>query len=75
MGKIEKVFYEKLIPEASDRASNYLKVYQAPNGEVTIWFRNLKIVLHSKEEIAEWKRGFAEALENFHKGEYFKDDI
>lgn len=75
MGKVEKVFHEGLISPIPDRHSNYLKVYQSPNGEVTIRFRNLKIVLHSREEIEEWKNGMRIALENLRKGDFFKNDI
>lgn len=62
MGKIKQIIFEKIISPIPDRNSNLLRVYEAPNGEVTIHFRNIKIVLHNKEEIQEWKSGFAEAL-------------
>jgi hypothetical protein len=64
MGKIKTTFVDELIPESSDRNSNRLRVYKAPNDEVTIHFRNFKIVLHTPEEIQEWKEGFKTALEN-----------
>lgn len=67
MGKIEKIFYEKIINPVAERNSNLLRVYQAPNKEVTIHYRNLKIVLHTPEEIAEWKKGFVEALKKINE--------
>ncbi len=67
MGKIKNIIYEKLIPEVADRNSNLLRAYEAPNGEVTIHFRNIKIVLHNQEEIQEWKSGFAEALKKLNE--------
>lgn len=67
MGKIEKIFYEKTIKAEPDHNANLLRVFQAPNKEVTIHFRNLKIVLHTPEEIQEWKNGFAEALKKIHE--------
>ena len=73
MGKIDKTYADELIPETSDRNSNRLRVYRAPNGEVTIHFRNMKIVLLSPEEIKEWKEGFQTALDNL--GEELKNDI
>lgn len=75
MGKVSKVFYEKLISDIPDRNTNRLKVQQAPNGEVTIHFRNIKIVLHDFDEIMEWQQGFSEALDKFEKGNFFKQDI
>ena len=73
MGKVEKVIYEKLIDPIADRNCNRVLVYRAPNDEVTIHFRNLKIVLHTREEQGEWSRGFREALEKL--GDRFQDDI
>lgn len=67
MGKIEKIIYEKIISPEPDRNANLLRIYRAPNQEVTIHFRNVKIVLHTAEEIAEWKRGFAEAQKRLHE--------
>lgn len=62
MGKIEKIIFEKTISSEPERNNNLLRVYRAPNGEVTIHYRNLKIVLH-KDEVEEWKQGFRIALE------------
>lgn len=73
MGKIAKTFYDKIIPEVSDRNANRVRVYRAPNNEVTIHFRNMKIVLHTPQEIAEWREGFREALANL--GDNLKNDI
>lgn len=75
MGKIEEVIYEKLIDPVADRSPNLFRVYKAPNGEITIHFRNLKVVLHTAEEIAEWGKGFSEALKNLRKEDYFKNDL
>lgn len=75
MGKINKVFEDKLVNPIPDRFSNRVKVQQAPNGEVTIHFRNFKIVLLTPEEIAEWRDGFREALRNLRAGDYLKNDI
>ena len=73
MGKVDKVYYEKLIDPVPDRYANRVKVQRASNGEVTIHFRNLKIVLHNDMEITEWRDGFREALSNL--GDNLKDDI
>lgn len=62
MGIIDKIIYEKLIPDSPDRNSNLLRVYRNPLGEMTIHFRNVKIVLHTQEEIDEWVRGFKQAM-------------
>lgn len=70
MGKVSKVHYEKLISEIPDRYANRVKVQEAPNGEVTIHFRNLKIVLHNQMEIDEWVNGFKVALENYENGQF-----
>lgn len=67
MGKVEKIIYEKTINPEPDRNANLLRVYRAPNQEVTVHFRNVKIVMHSAEEIAEWKRAFAEAQKKLHE--------
>lgn len=75
MGKVSKIFYEKIIEPAPDRNPNIIKTQIDPNGEVIIHFRNLKIVLHTQEEIVEWKHGFQTALDNFNRGNYFKNDI
>lgn len=73
MGVISEMIHESLIPEAPDRNSNRLRIHRDPNGEVTINYRNLKIVLHTPEEVAEWREGFKIALDNL--GDWFKDDI
>lgn len=75
MGKVAKVYHEELIPDTPDRQANYLKVYEAPNEEVTIRFRNMKIVLHTPDEIAEWKEGFTQALEKYKELRPFKNDL
>ena len=75
MGKIAKTFYDAEITPEPSRNANRIRTYEAPNGEVTIHFRNLKIVLHSREEVEEWKQGFAEAREKFMAGDYFKNDL
>lgn len=75
MGKVHETFYDELIPEACDRDSNRVRVYKADNGEVTIHFRNMKIVLHTPEEIKEWQEGFTTALVEFNEKEWFKNDI
>ena len=75
MGKISKIYYDELIDPVADRNSNRVRVYRAPNNEVTIHFRNLKIVLHTEDEIREWKNGFAEALRKFEEGNYFQNDV
>jgi hypothetical protein len=73
MGKVDKVYWDKLISEIPDRNANRVRAYRAPNGEVTIHFRNFKIVLHTPQEIAEWREGFKEALHNL--GDHFKNDV
>lgn len=75
MGKIDTTYYEELIESEPDRQANLLKVYRSPNNEVTIRFRNLKIVLHTPEEIQEWKNGFTEALEKYNTLQTFKNDL
>lgn len=67
MGKIAKIYYEKTINPVADQNSNLLRIFEAPNKEVTIHIRNLKIVLHTPEEIAEWKRGFVEAQKKLYE--------
>lgn len=62
MGRIEKILYENTVDPIANRNSNLLRIYRAPNQEVTIHYRNLKIVLHTQEEIREWKEGFSQAL-------------
>ncbi len=76
MGKIGKSYYDKLISEIPDRNANRVRVYKkAENDEVVIHFRNLKITLFTKEEIREWKEGFAQALKTLQEKDYFKNDI
>lgn len=66
MGKIAKIIHEQLISPEAEQNSNLLRIYRAPNGEVTIHYRNLKIVLHA-HEIEEWKQGFAGALKKINE--------
>lgn len=66
MGKIDKILYEQTICPIADINSNLLRVYRAPNSEVTIHYRNLKIVLHIND-ISEWKEGFEKALKRLHE--------
>lgn len=66
MGKIEKILHEKIIEKVPQHNANLLRVYRAPNQEVTIHIRNLKIVLHT-HEVQEWKQGFAEALKKINE--------
>ena len=73
MGKILKTYYDELIDPVADRNSNRVRVYRAPNNEVTIHFRNLKIVLHTEEEIQEWRAAFRQAREKL--GDNFENDI
>lgn len=70
MGKVTRVFYEKLIEPIPDRYANRVKVQEGHNGEVTIHFRNQKIVLHKHnyDEVEEWINGFRIALENYEAG-------
>ena len=75
MGKVKDILYEKLIDPDPDRNANRIRVHRAPNDEVTIHFRNLKIVLHTKEEQEEWKNEFAQAFNKFEEKGYMKDDI
>ena len=75
MGQIAKMIHEEIIDPISDRSPNLLRVYRAPNNEITIHFRNLKIVLHSFEEQKEWKEGFAIALKKLQEKDYFKNDV
>ena len=73
MGKIQTIIHDELIDSVADRNANILRIYRAPNDEVTIHFRNLKIVLHTREEQEEWSRGFKQALEKL--GDRFQDDV
>lgn len=75
MGKPEKVFYDKTLPELADRCQNRIRVYQKDNGEVVINYRNVKITLFTPDEIREWKDGMAEALEKLRKENYFPNDL
>ena len=75
MGQIKETIHEAIIPEVSDRHANRIKIHRAPNNEVTINFRNFKIVLHTEDEIQEWKRGFTEALKVLKEKDYLKDDL
>lgn len=74
MGVIKTILYEKLIDPIPDRNCNRIRVHKAPNGEITIHFRNLKIVLHDDMEIVEWKEGFKTAMENL-DDDYLRNDI
>ena len=67
MGKIKEIIHEELLDPIAEKNCNLLRIYRAPNNEVTIHIRNLKIVLHTKEEQDEWRNGFKEALINFKK--------
>lgn len=73
MGKIATTFYDELIDPVPDRSANRVRSYRASNDEVTIHFRNMKIVLHTREEQQEWKDGFTEAFNNL--GENLIDDL
>ena len=75
MGQVSKIIEDKLISSTPDRNANRIYIYRKPNGEISIWFRNLKITLLTEEEIQEWKNGFKIALENFKKGNYLNNDI
>lgn len=75
MGKIQTLIHEETICPVADRNANVLRVYRAPNGEATIHFRNLKIVLHTPQEIEEWKNGFTQALQKLQEKDYFRDDL
>ena len=75
MGEIKKLLYEKLINPVADRSSNRIRIQRAPNNELTIHFRNMKIVLHKEGEIQDWKKGFKVALEKFDQENCLKDDI
>ena len=63
MGRMEKIYDERIISSEPSRNPNLIRVFKAPNGEVTIHFRNMKIVLHDDMEVAEWRDGFREALD------------
>jgi len=73
MGKVSETYHDTLISDSPDRNANRVRVYRSPNDEVTIHFRNLKIVLHDIHEIDEWRDGFNQALNNL--GDWFKNDI
>ncbi len=73
MGKINKIYEEKLIPPAPDRQANYLKVYENDAGELVIRFRNLKILLIGDQKL-DWVLGFRTALENYKKTRPFREE-
>ena len=75
MGEIAQTIEDKLISFTPDRNGNRILIYKTPTGEVAIHHRNLKIHLISPKEISEWREGFKIALDNFKKGDYFKNDI
>jgi len=75
MGVFQKIIEDKLISSIPDRNANRIYIYRKPNGEISIWFRNIKITLLTPEEIEEWSEGFKVALEKFKKGDYLKNDI
>lgn len=75
MGKILTTIEDKLILPVPDRNPNRIHIYKNHLGEVTIHFRNFKIVLLTPEEIREWSQGFGVALDNFKRSNYFKNDI
>lgn len=62
MARVSKRVYSEIIPEACDRHANRIEIYKTRAGRYHINFRNLQIRL-SKDEYAEWKIGFAKALE------------
>ena len=65
MGQVKHIHYETLIDPIPDRYANRVRVHEDAAGEFTIHFRNLKIVLHTPEEIEEWRNGFKIALEKY----------
>lgn len=73
MGVVAKTFYDELCDPVPARNCNRIRVYQMPNKEVVIHYRDMKIVLHTREEIEEWKNGFATALRNL--GDSFENDL
>ena len=75
MGQVKEILYEKLIDPIAARNCTRIRVHRAPNDEITIHFRNLKIVLHTQEEQEEWKEGFAQAKIKFDEKGYMKEDI
>lgn len=72
MGKILNRQFTQLIPAEPDRHANKLDVYYTSSDLIHINFRNLQIKL-TKEEFAEWKKGFKFARKNL--GELMKYDI
>ncbi len=75
MGKATTIIVDELIPLYPDRNANRIYIYRKKNKEVSIHFRNLKMTLLKDSEIQECKKGFKEALENFKKGNYLKNDV
>ena len=49
MGKIEKIIDEKIIDPEAAHNSNLLRIYRAPNQEVTIHYKNLNGVFSNNE--------------------------
>jgi len=74
MGKVKETYYDKLISDTSDRNSNRIRVYRKMDDEVVIHFRNLKITLF-RDDIAEWKEGFTQALKELQDKDYFRNDL
>lgn len=66
MGKIKKVFVDKIIREIPDRNSNRIFIFEDGYGTISVHFRNLKWTL-TKEEFAEWQKTFKEAYEKLQK--------
>ena len=62
---MQTIIDERIIKPEPDMNANIIRVYKAPNNEVTIHFRNMKIVLHDDMEVAEWRDGFREALREY----------
>lgn len=75
MGKVATIIVDKVISLNPDRNANRIYIYRKPNNEVSIHFRNLKMTLLKEEEVEEFKIGFKEALKEFKKGNYLKNDV
>lgn len=73
MGKVMQTIYDELCDPVPARNANRIRVYRMHNNEVVIHYRDMKIVLHTEEEIQEWKYGFKQALEELNG--YFENDI
>jgi hypothetical protein len=73
MGLIETTYYDELCSPVPARNPNRIRVYRMPNKEVVIHYRDMKVVLHTEEEIQEWKRAFSEAKDRL--GNHFNNDI